>query len=71
MRQVKFISLLFFVALSLLMACNDDDCIGRPIEDCACPAIYDPVCGCNDVTYGNACEAGCNGISEYTSGECN
>jgi hypothetical protein len=37
----------------------------------ACPAIYAPVCGCDGVTYGNACEAINSGVTFYTSGECN
>jgi hypothetical protein len=31
---------------------------------------YDPVCGCNNKTYGNACAAECSGIKKYTKGEC-
>jgi hypothetical protein len=36
---------------------------------CSCPAIYDPVCA-GGVTYPNACVARCEGVTEWTPGEC-
>jgi hypothetical protein len=36
----------------------------------ACDTVYDPVCGCNDKTYGNACEAAMAGVSIVSKGEC-
>ena len=35
-----------------------------------CIALYDPVCGCNGVTYGNGCEASASGVTSFVPGEC-
>jgi hypothetical protein len=60
-------NLLFILTSS---SCRKSGCNESPKKDCFCTMIYDPVCGCNDKTYGNGCEAECNGIKEYTKGEC-
>lgn len=51
--------------------CGAADATGR----CAaipegCADIYLPVCGCDDKTYGNACEAAVAGVSVASEGEC-
>ena len=61
--------LLFIVILLVsLTSCNSEKCVENT-KECACPKNLNPVCGCNDVTYGNPCEAECKGI-KYTMGKC-
>jgi len=62
----------FFLAFG---SCNEKDeipgadCVGEK-TNVVCYHIYMPVCGCNGQTYGNACEAGADGVKQYTDGAC-
>jgi hypothetical protein len=41
-------------------------------DSVGCFTVYDPVCGCDDVTYGNSCYAtSFGGVTSYVAGECN
>lgn len=71
---MKYLTILFFVSFVCLSStCNKNDkcVVGEPILDCLCTMEYDPVCGCNNVTYGNSCVASCSGVSSYSEGACN
>ncbi len=66
---MKSVIALLFCA-TVITSCGKMKCKESPKDDCFCTMEYNPVCGCNDVTYGNACTANCNGITEYIQGEC-
>ena len=52
---------------SLSGICIDSTLIGNVDE---CIEIYNPVCGCDGITYDNYCVADSLGITSYVIGEC-
>ena len=69
---MKKFSVQFLSVFLLSCSSNEDDsCVANePDSEIVCIEIYQPVCGCNNVTYSNDCYAGASGISNWTEGEC-
>jgi Kazal-type serine protease inhibitor domain len=65
-----FLVLAVFVG-TLATSCQKDTACQETTNDGrACKADFDPVCGCNNKTYSNSCEAEGFGITDYKQGAC-
>lgn len=75
MKTIFLVLLLFFasfiygindVSRETISVCEFDNCN----NDCNCDDSYEPVCGVNNVTYGNKCLIACDKIDIQYDGEC-
>jgi hypothetical protein len=73
-----FLKLITFLSI-FITSCSSEDkiedsCIDESIieEFGVCIEIYQPVCGCDGITYPNSCYASTfNGVTSYINGACN
>lgn len=67
----NILKLMLSLTLLKFVSCSKEkECAEQIGLECIRTLPYDPVCGCNDKTYSNACHAEWAGIHNYTHGEC-
>ena len=75
---MKIFSKLLITSLIFIFSCSSDEsdeiaCIDETKIDglVLCIEVYEPVCGCNGITYPNVCYASSvGGVTSFISGPC-
>ncbi len=70
MKKVKAIVFAALIVSTVSFISCRKKCQGPGKSDCICTMEYNPVCGSDGKTYSNPCLAECEGIKQYTMGEC-
>lgn len=73
MKNLILLSLFFILIIAACRTAKtplDPECMGTAQTDSVCTQVYQPVCGCNNITYGNECEARRAGAKSWRNGEC-
>ena len=60
------------ITLSFCNTVHSQSCIDSSLIDpnMICLEIYEPVCGCNGLTYSNSSAAACEGVTSFQEGPC-
>ena len=68
---MKYLSMSLLFLATMCQKDDEETClIESPDLNVACIEIYQPVCGCDGVTYSNKCYASSGGVSSWVDGEC-
>ena len=74
--EFNFNLIFYLIVFSFSISCSKsekiDTCVREDLIDLdtVCNKEYEPVCGCDKMTYSNECEAIKRGIIDFEMGEC-